>query len=234
MVSYLQRSGNGGVVGMHIAERFEVLLRAYPHPDGRVWSGQEIDVATGGVVTRSYVTNLRKGRIENPGYDKLRAIARTLGFPPELWFDEQIERGSAARQESGRDNVGIAEKVSYLMEVSVNQTIDKPYTDAEVARLSFGDLSEEDVEAIRTGALSDPSVEQITALADVFGVHPSYFRNRAKSPPFLDETAMKILQDETISAIAHRSLRLPGRERQMILNIIRQFEDLHKGEDHGA
>ena len=65
---------------MHIAERFEALLASYPHPDGRAWSGQEIDAATGGVVTRSYVTNLRKGRRENPGYEKLRAIAKALGF----------------------------------------------------------------------------------------------------------------------------------------------------------
>jgi hypothetical protein len=60
---------------MHIAQKFEGLLEMYPRPDGRRWSGQEIDEATGGVVTRSYVTNLRKGRIENPGYEKLRAIA---------------------------------------------------------------------------------------------------------------------------------------------------------------
>ena len=30
---------------------------------------------TSGVVTRSYVSNLRKGRIENPGFEKLRTIA---------------------------------------------------------------------------------------------------------------------------------------------------------------
>src|SRR5215203_148583 len=30
----------------------------------------------GGVVTRSYVTNLRKGRIDNPGMDKLAVIAK--------------------------------------------------------------------------------------------------------------------------------------------------------------
>jgi transcriptional regulator with XRE-family HTH domain len=35
-------------------------------------------------VTRSYVTNLRKGRIENPGYEKMRAIAKAMGIPPEL------------------------------------------------------------------------------------------------------------------------------------------------------
>jgi hypothetical protein len=32
-------------------------------------------------VTRSYVTNLRKGRIENPAYEKMRALAKAMGFP---------------------------------------------------------------------------------------------------------------------------------------------------------
>ncbi len=219
---------------MHIAERFETLLAAYPHPDGRTWSGQEIDVATGGVVTRSYVTNLRKGRIENPGYEKLRAIAKALGFPPELWFEAGLQRGSFVRRETDRDGEGIAAKVSYLMNDLGNETTGEAYTDAEVARLSLGDLNEQDVADIRTGKTPDPSVDQITALADVFGVHPSYFFNSAKSPPLLDQEAIEILQDETVSAIAHKSLRLPGRERQMILNIIRQFEDLHEGTDGGT
>jgi transcriptional regulator with XRE-family HTH domain len=95
--------------------------------------------------------------------------------------------------------------------------------------LSFGDLGEKDVEAIRTGTLPNPSVDQITALADVFGVHPSYFLERVERPALLDREAMEIFRDETVNAIAHKSLRLPGRERQMILNIIRQFEGLHEG-----
>jgi len=65
---------------MHIAQKFEALLEIYRHPDGRKWSGQEIDEATGGVVSRSYVTNLRKGRIDNPGYEKLRASLRRWVF----------------------------------------------------------------------------------------------------------------------------------------------------------
>jgi hypothetical protein len=72
---------------MHIAQKFESLLEMYRHPDGRKWSGQEIDErskATGGVVTRSYVTNLRKGRIDSPGYEKMRAIAKAMGFAPEV------------------------------------------------------------------------------------------------------------------------------------------------------
>lgn len=214
---------------MHIAERFEMLLAAHPRPDGREWSGQEIDEATGGVVTRSYVTNLRKRRIENPGYEKLRAIARAIGFPPELWFDEDLSSVSGVWMEPGQEPVGIAEKVTHLMETLRSEATGKAYADADVARLSFGHLSEGDVEAIRTSALTDPSVDQITALADVFGVHPSYFLHGTKSPPLVDEEAMEIFRDETVSAIAHKSLHLPGREKEMILGIIRQFEDSRDG-----
>jgi transcriptional regulator with XRE-family HTH domain len=85
---------------MHIAQKFEGFLEMYRRPDGRRWSGQEIDEATGGVVTRSYVTNLRKGRIENPGYEKMRAIAKAMSFPPEVWFEEHL--GDGATHRSGR------------------------------------------------------------------------------------------------------------------------------------
>src|SRR5919199_2800771 len=99
MVSYIKQrhyQGGGDRARMHIARKFERLLEAYPHPDGRRWSGQEIDEATGGVVTRSYVTNLRKGRIENPGFEKLRAIAKVMGFSPELWFEQTSDLGTGA------------------------------------------------------------------------------------------------------------------------------------------
>ena len=69
---------------MHVTQKVESLLDVYRLPDGRRWSGQEIDDATGGVVTLSYVTNLRKGRIENPGYEKLRAIAENFASPQSL------------------------------------------------------------------------------------------------------------------------------------------------------
>jgi transcriptional regulator with XRE-family HTH domain len=73
---------------LHIAQRFERLLDAHRRPDGNKWTGQQLDEATGGVVARSYFTNLRKGRIENPGYEKMAAIARAMGFPPALWFED--------------------------------------------------------------------------------------------------------------------------------------------------
>jgi hypothetical protein len=54
-----------------IGEKFEHFLETYRRADGSKWGGQDLHNATGGVVTRSYVTSLRKGRIDNPGYDKL-------------------------------------------------------------------------------------------------------------------------------------------------------------------
>jgi transcriptional regulator with XRE-family HTH domain len=72
----------------HVSERFLRLLTLYRRPDGSEWGGQDLENATGGIVTRSYVANLRKGRIENPGLAKLEAISKAMGFPPALWFEE--------------------------------------------------------------------------------------------------------------------------------------------------
>ena len=47
-------------------------------------------------MTRSYVSNLKNGRIGSPGLDKLEAIANAMGFPPQLWFGEVGERAPDA------------------------------------------------------------------------------------------------------------------------------------------
>jgi transcriptional regulator with XRE-family HTH domain len=171
---------------MHIAQKFEVLLEIYRRPDGRKWSGQEIDEATGGVVSRSYVTNLRKGRIENPGHEKLRAIAKAMGFAPEVWFEDGLGDGSFATIVQAEDSRSIASRLEHLFEVVRNLKTGEPYTNAEVARMTLSDLSEEDVEKIRTGAVSAPTVGQVAALASVFGVEPSYLLDRGE-PSLLDE-----------------------------------------------
>ena len=140
---------------MHIARRFELLLDTYRHPEtGRRWSGHEIDDATGGVVSRSYVTNLRKGRIENPGYDKLRAIAKAMGFPPDLWFEDALKN-----------------------------------------------------------------------LEDVPGCRPSWFEDRDGKLTLLEEEVVRALQDESARAVLREVMRLPERERRIVLGIVRQFEE---------
>jgi transcriptional regulator with XRE-family HTH domain len=206
---------------MHIAQKFEALLEIYRRPDGRKWSGQEIDEATGGVVSRSYVTNLRKGRIENPGYAKLAAMAKAMGFPVEVWFEEGLGEGrSIVQAEDSRD---VAGRLQHLFEVVRNPKTGEPYTNAEVSRMTLGDLSEEDVERIRTGAVSDPTVGQVAALASVFGVEPSFLLDRGK--PLLDEELVQALQDEDVRDITRESSRLPDGERRLVLGIVRQFRD---------
>jgi transcriptional regulator with XRE-family HTH domain len=194
----------------------------YRHPDGRKWSGQEIDEATGGVVSRSYVTNLRKGRIDNPGYEKMRAIAKAMGFPPDVWFEDGLGDGLAIGQ--AEQSRGVAGRLEHLFEVVRNPKTGEPYTNAEVARMTLGDLSEEDVERIRTGAVSDPSVGQVTALAGVFGVETSYLLDR-EEPPLLDEELVHALRDADVRDITRESSRLPERERQLVLGIVRQFRN---------
>ena len=61
-------------------------MAIYCKPDGSAWGGQDLEDATGGAVTRSYVSNLKSGRIENPGFAKLEAIVGAMGFPSALWF----------------------------------------------------------------------------------------------------------------------------------------------------
>ncbi len=72
----------------HVSQRFARLLTLYRRPDGSEWGGQDLERATGGAVTRSYVSNLKNGRIENPGLAKLEAVAKAMGFPPALWFGD--------------------------------------------------------------------------------------------------------------------------------------------------
>jgi transcriptional regulator with XRE-family HTH domain len=204
---------------LHVAQRCEHLLDTYRRPDGQRWTGQQLDEATGGVVPRSYVTNLRKGRIENPGYEKMRAIAKAMGFPPEAWFEEIPAGGARTAPEEGQNLAG---RVQHLFDAVRHPKTGEPYTNAEVARMSAGGLTEEEVEGIRTGAISDPTLKQVAALAAAFGVEPSYLVDR-REPPLLDSKLLEGLRDETTREITRHSLRLPEREREIVLGIVRQF-----------
>jgi transcriptional regulator with XRE-family HTH domain len=206
---------------MHVAQKFEHLLDTYRRPDGSRWTGQQLDEATGGVVARSYVTNLRKGRIESPGYEKMKAIAKAMGFPAAAWFDENISDGLPAS--SNHDERGIARRVEHLFGAVRSPKTGEPYTNAEVARMSIGDLTIEDVEGIRTGAIGDPRVGQVVALAAVFGAEPSYLLDRGERP--LDGELVKALLDETVREATREMFQLPKWERQLVLGIVRQFRD---------
>jgi transcriptional regulator with XRE-family HTH domain len=86
--------------------------------------------------------------------------------------------------------------------------------------MTLGDLSE-DVEKIRTGAVSDPTVSQVAALAGVFGVEPSYLLDRGEAS--LDGELIEALRDEMVRQAARTISRLSERERGLVLGIVRQF-----------
>ena len=206
---------------MHVAQKFEHLLDTYRRPDGQRWTGQQFDEATGGVVQRSYVTNLRKGRIENPGYEKMKAIAKAMGFAPEVWFEDGL--GDVRSVSQAEEPRGVVGRLEHLFEVVRNPSTEKPYTNAEVARMTLGELSETDIERMRSGAISDPTVGQVTALAGVFGVEPSYLLDRGE--PVFDGELVQALRDDAVREAIREISRLSERERRLVLGIVRQFRD---------
>ena len=159
-----------------------------------------------------------EGPHREPGYEKLAAIAKAMGFPPEEWFGDGASRVLDHASGRGQDLAGRAE---HLFEVVENPSTGEPYTNADVARATLGDLSEEEVEGIRTGAIGDPAVSQVAALAGVFGVEPSYLLGRGEA--VFDEELVEALRDEAIRDVVREISRLSERERGLVLGIIRQF-----------
>lgn len=198
-----------------MAERFERLIDVYRRPDGGRWGGQDLEHATGGVVTRSYTSTLRKGNIESPGFDKLRAIARAMGFPPELWFEDSFDVSSASLgDEVGQDSV--AERLEHLFETIVNEKRGRPYTAGEVAKMSLGGITEEEVHGIRFGAIVNPTLDQVLALSEAFGVDPSYFTRRT---PRGDGALASFAQEES-TTIMHKTLALSEEDRRVVLELL--------------
>ena len=211
---------------MRISQKFELFRERYRREDGGRWSGQDLQDATGGVVTRSYISMLRKGKIENPGFDKLRAIAKAMGFSPELWFEEADELGNQIRVEQPNRDRDVADRLNHLFEAIKNERTGEPYTNADVARMSLGDLTEEEVAGIRAGTLENPTMRQVVALAEAFGVHPSYFLDTGKEPALLGEREINALGDQRARAILNMSSGLSDQEKDMVLDMIHHLDRL--------
>ncbi len=197
-----------------IAKRFDRLLDTYRRPDGGRWGGQDLEDATGGVVTRSYVSTLKKGNIENPGFEKLRVIARAMGFPPELWFEDSFD--TAPHPMAGGDEATIADRLEYLFKTIIDEGKGRPYTNAEVAKMSFGEITEEEVIGIRSGELGQPTLDQVLALSEAFGVDPSYFTRRVKR----QDGALASLAQEESTIIVHKTLALSEEDRRVVLDLL--------------
>jgi len=93
--------------------------------------------------------------------------------------------------------------------------------------MSLGDLSEDEVEGIGTGAIENPAISQVVALAEAFGVHPSYFLETGKKPAVLGEQEMSALGDRRAREILNKSLSLSDREKDIVLGMLQHLQELH-------
>lgn len=210
---------------MDIREKFERLLETHRMPDGKKWNTAELERATGGFLNRSYVTNLRKGRIKQPRLEKLQAIAKVMGFPPEFWFSDPDEwnRDASDRVRAEEFSGTVSERLNHLFKITRNERTQQPFTNAEVAGLSAGRLGEMEVGDLRSGKLADPTVAQLLALSEIFEVDQSYWFMGEDTPPLLDQEALEALKDETAQKILHRSLHLSERDKNMLLLLAEQM-----------
>ena len=65
---------------VQISEKLGSFPEVYRRPNGRKWSGHDLHDAIASAVSRSYITNLRKSRVENPSVSQLIALAGVLAL----------------------------------------------------------------------------------------------------------------------------------------------------------
>ena len=204
-------------------QRLSLFLDRYRKPDGSSWAPKDIEAATNGFVTASYLSNLKADRIRQPGYDRLRAIATTMRFPPALWYEpsagwDETERRHRRRQPS------LARAVSLLLRTTTNSRTGKPFTAEDVARLSGGQLTPDQVRGLQTGELTDPAMSQLMALSEVFGVEPGFWYSPSEDLLSLDDDLFDALRNEKTHLILSKIHGRPDVEKDMILRTMEHLD----------
>lgn len=208
------------------AQMFTRLLDTYPHPAGGKWTGPRMQDATGGFVNAAYFSNLQAGRIKQPGLDKLKAIAETMGFPPQLWLEEPDRWDRLGDElESSPPGTALKDLLNNLFASVVDERTGEPLTNADVSRRTAGKISEAEMEVMRSGALDNPKIEQVLALSKAFDVDPAYWFRRGKHQPLVDQEIVEALRDEENRLLLHRSLGLSRDQKDMLLVLMEQLQN---------
>jgi transcriptional regulator with XRE-family HTH domain len=206
---------------------FRRLLDAYQHPDGGAWNGARMEEATAGFVNASYFSNLLNDRIKQPGLDKLKAIAETMGFPAQLWLEDPETWGDprdSAPLAFAPEDVAFEDLLENLFASLPDERTGEPPTNAEVARRTAGKVTEAEFERMRSGDLRNPTLEQLLALSRAFDVDPAYWFRRGKGRPLVDQEVVEALRDEENRLILHRSLALSKGQKDMLLVLLEQLQ----------
>ena len=211
--------------GEHYAEKFRHLLKSYPRPGGGRWRGRDLERATNGFVNGSYVTALKKGRIDRPGLDKLRRIAEVMGFPFELWLeypsDWKLSPESTGQAEDASGT--LAGLLNHLFETLVDPESGRPYTNAEISAATQGRLSDTEIAQMRAGELRNPNRDQLLALSDAFDIDPSYWFGRGERRPVLRPELAEALRNRRTYALLHKSLDLDEGDKDIVMVLMEQL-----------
>lgn len=225
--------------GTDIARRLERLLETFPHPDGSPWRGAEIEQETGGVVSQSYFSSLRKGRINRPGAEQLRAIAEVMDFPLELWHAEsdqwprilQHRMYQTSASGSGSGSRSLRQNFHTIRRTVPNPKTKAPYTYEEISEHTGGEISAEQVMRIAEGENDNPDYATIVALSAVFNVSTDYwYAIPANRGPILDTELLDALGADQGRDVLRRWHRLSGGRRSMLLNVLENLEELEAEE----
>ena len=77
-----------------------------------------------------------------------------MGYSPALWFEEGLP-GADGRGDAGTP-AGLAGRVEHLFDAIEDPKTGETYSSSKIARMSLGDLGEEDLEGLRSGSVIDP------------------------------------------------------------------------------
>jgi hypothetical protein len=77
-----------------------------------------------------------------------------MGFPAALWLEEELS-GADVRGAAGAPE-GLAGRVERLIDVIEDPKTGDTFTNSKIARMSLGNLTEEDVEELRSSSIADP------------------------------------------------------------------------------
>lgn len=226
------------------SKKFKIMLETLSHPDGGRWTGTKMERATGKKVSTSYFSALRDDHIDIPRADKVEAIAEAMGFPPGLWF-RSLSWWEEARENwvKGRDLRAVLEEegreanvshLSLLLERLIKEHEKKTgelLTDEAIAKKSGGVLRKEDVGALRSGRLADPTWAQVLSLCDVFNVDASYWLMGDSLSWRPSPAVLEAVEGSDSYVIFQNSLKLSERDRTMLKMIAEHMRREQEGTD---
>jgi hypothetical protein len=163
-----------------------------------------------------------QGPDREPGHGQARGDRQGDGLPPALWFEEELS-GADVRGVAGAPE-GLAGRVGRLFDMIEDPKTGETYTNAKVARMSLGDLTEEDVEGLRSGSVTDSPLEPPARPGEGLrrGALLPRGWHRGGAHRWGDCPGLERQHDPG----DHTRLRPPAgrREKGIVLGIVRQFE----------